>query len=348
MNERENNTVEASALSVSKNNAPQTEIGNTPSSFGNSLAKFSDSLNENLILARYTTMATITALAVYGLAHTPLFFRYRTVSEIPAHYFTKRRTIHCRLVKRAVSPNNNAILCQVRHLSPMERVLSKSWFDWVMRMHPAAAVLGARRDELDRELLTVQLAAVVHNEYATGQWWDQLIRQRTPVSCQLMARQVRNVSSRDDNTHRTKRKLDLPELELLENSSSHNQQQYHEDDPQVAIVKMYYRSNTLQLFPVDVGESMVRQGHASPCTDGLYPIPLDGKIRDASDIIRDLRIDSAYTDRIAKAEFEAAKKSYGMWSDPRVREARRDIVEEVEFQMKAPWYKKVFRWVRGG
>lgn len=303
-------------------------------------------MNENLILARYTTIATVGILAAYGLAHTPLFFRYRTVAELPTSYFIGRRTIHCRLVKQVTSLNNNAIMCQVRHLSPMERILSKSWFDWLMRVHPAAAVLGSRRDESPHELLTVQIAAVVAPEM-TGQWWEQLVRQRTPVSCQLMARQVVSRNGGREGGHdssRTKRKLDFKELNLHESASHTNN---NTEQEQVAIVKMYYRPK-LQLFAVDIGESMVRQGRASPCADGLYPVTTGRGIRDASDFIRDLRKDSAYTDRIAKAELEAAKASYGMWSDPRIRESRRDVVEEAEFQMKAPWWKKAFRWIRGG
>lgn len=345
-----------------------SETHNTPpSSFGTTLAKLSDSMNENLIVARYTTMAAVGILAVYGLAHTPLFFRYRTVAEIPATYFTRRRTIHCRLVKPLShwsNTNNNTIMCQVRHLSPMERILSKAWFDWFMRMHPAAAVLGTRRDEVANELLTVQIAAIVAPPVDVqlaeppGQWWEQLVHQRTSVCCQLLARRVRSVPEtriglNDSTLHRKKRKLNLDELDLPDNDDVNIiEQQQHEDkeDDQVAIVKMYYRPKW-QLFPVDIGEHMVRYGRAGPCPDGLYPPSTTAtpgeRIRDASDSIRDLRSDSAYADRIAQAEFEAAKGSYGMWSDPRIRETRGDVVEEVEFQTKAPWWRKVLRWIQG-
>ena len=68
------------------------------STFGRGLSSFSDLVNDNLVVFRYGTFATVTLLTAYGLSQTPLFFRYRTVSEIPKSYFGKRKTIHGRIV----------------------------------------------------------------------------------------------------------------------------------------------------------------------------------------------------------------------------------------------------------
>jgi hypothetical protein len=39
-------------------------------------------------------------------------------------------------------------------------LLSKSWYDWVMRLRPKASALGIRPGELDDELLLVEIAGV--------------------------------------------------------------------------------------------------------------------------------------------------------------------------------------------
>ena len=50
---------------------------------GQGMNAFSDLVNNNLIAFRYGTVATVTLLTAYGIANTPLFFRYRSVAEIP-------------------------------------------------------------------------------------------------------------------------------------------------------------------------------------------------------------------------------------------------------------------------
>ena len=67
-------------------------------SFGRKLLLFSDLINDNLIACRYGAFASITLLTAYGLSKTPIFFRYRKVSEIPASCFMKRQTVHGRIV----------------------------------------------------------------------------------------------------------------------------------------------------------------------------------------------------------------------------------------------------------
>ena len=72
------------------------------------------------------------------------------------------------------------------------------------------------------------------------------------------------------------------------------------------------------------------------------------KIVDTSQRINDLRKDVKYLDRLAKVEFDAAKKSAGMWSVPEVRQMKKEVVEEVEFQSKSNVFQKLWRYIRGG
>jgi hypothetical protein len=68
---------------------------------GRGTVQLSEWVNSNLIVARYAAYAGIGLLAAYGITHSPLFFRFRTVADIPSHYFFRRRKIRCRLVAAA-------------------------------------------------------------------------------------------------------------------------------------------------------------------------------------------------------------------------------------------------------
>ena len=71
------------------------------------------------------------------------------------------------------------------------------------------------------------------------------------------------------------------------------------------------------------------------------------RISDASASVAILKGDAAYLVRLGHAEYEAARGSHGMWADPDVRRRRPDVVDEIEFQETAPWWKKLWRWLHG-
>jgi hypothetical protein len=61
-----------------------------------------------------------------------------------------------------------------------------------------------------------------------------------------------------------------------------------------------------------------------------------------------LQDDARYLSLLTSAEYEAARRFEGVWSDPEFRRRHPDVVEEAEFQANAPWWKKLWRWGRGG
>ncbi|KAL7552638.1 hypothetical protein ACHAWF_015866 [Thalassiosira exigua] len=65
---------------------------------GMQLSHMTDAINENLIVLRYATMSTVLLLGIYGVANTPLFYRYKSVMDIPSKVFVKRKWIHGRIV----------------------------------------------------------------------------------------------------------------------------------------------------------------------------------------------------------------------------------------------------------
>lgn len=50
---------------------------------GEGMHSFTEIVNENLVAARFCVSASLLLLSAYGLSNTPLFFRFRTISEVP-------------------------------------------------------------------------------------------------------------------------------------------------------------------------------------------------------------------------------------------------------------------------
>ena len=128
---------------------------------GTGMEIFTKVVNDNLIAARYGIFAGVTLLTVYGLSHTPLFFRYRTIADVPTSFFMARRRLHGRIIGvDAVERGDIRIL--VRHLSPMGQILPKSWFDFLVKLSPHASRISSgtaagRPEENSRDLLKIKI-----------------------------------------------------------------------------------------------------------------------------------------------------------------------------------------------
>jgi len=373
---------------------PSLDIRQT---IGSGTHLISDIVNENLIAVRYAALVSIGLLAAYGISQTPLFFRYRTVSEIPSRLFTTRKTITGRLMvcndTKSSSKNNNTITsknsvpvtCFVRHLSPMERLLSKSWLDWLLKIHPAATLRRERPEQSPHELLRVQIAGIVYptlpepkmsssssssirnqisirgddlgtsrESFPEREWLQKLAEQRLVVKCQLIGREVPIPnSSSNSNKGRSKRAIPgLLETTDPNNINNNNNKLYDNDrgddaEQQVAVAYVHYYPKRHPLLGKDLGETMVKFGRAVASQDaGLYAHTATEQVVDATKDITTLRKDVSYMERLERAEYEACNGSYGVWADPNYRENRRDVVEEVEFQQKASVFRKAWRWLR--
>jgi hypothetical protein len=304
---------------------------------GRGMHYVSDVINENILAARYATIASVILLTAYGVASTPLFYRFKAVKDIPSSYFLHRRTIHGRLVRvvneRGTDKGGDVekpLLCLVRHLSPAGRFLSRSAFEFFMKTHPAA---GEGRS--DDDLLRIEIAAVreppqyMSPEYdeQPGEWLRRLADQKAPVACKLLSRQAR---------------IDRMPKRQTSALAEFNRPASEE---QTAVCQIRYRAGG-SIFRVDLAESLVRQGRVE-ISSGMFVTPEDWTVVDTSDRVEDLKKDIKYMSRLERAEYEAAKESVGMWADPMVRESRQDLVKEIEFEEEANIFQKVWRWFRG-
>jgi hypothetical protein len=90
------------------NGTTSTDMPSVRWSIGRAMEAASDVVNDNILVARYATIASIGLLTLYGFANTPLLYRHKQISDIATSSFTKRRTIHGRLVG-IVKPENTLL-----------------------------------------------------------------------------------------------------------------------------------------------------------------------------------------------------------------------------------------------
>jgi hypothetical protein len=175
---------------------PSSPSSSIRSIIGNASIEISKLINENLIVARYVAILSVSSLGIYAFTQTPLFFRYRNVADIPSHYFYRRKTITGRLMIRHHPPVQNppgsgsstvhqnrsmaaqqsqllmddtAITCYIRHLSPIESLLSRKWLHryWNLshKLTAHSRILSMmnrdnKPEESISELIKVQIAGI--------------------------------------------------------------------------------------------------------------------------------------------------------------------------------------------
>jgi len=339
-------TVENPSKNVNNNNDSKS----LAVTFGSALASFSDVINENLIAARYGTIATVTLLTAFGLSRTPIFFRYKRVSDIPSDYFSRRRTIYGRVVHvvendiiNTYTKNNQEdkpVICLVRHSSPFGRLLNRSSFEYLMRRSPSSLLKKNARLEDAKDLLKVEIAGIkMTPQYGmedTNVWLQRLAANRTPVSCTLLSRRIiESTLSKSKDQGRNGRIL-----------NKMNDQPFHNDVidkelGQAAICHVKYRPSKA-IFRQDLGSYLVRNGIAALSSGIHIDIPSMTTI-DGSTKIGDLENDVKYLDSLATDEYMAFKEKKGIWLNEVTRSHRPDLVDEAEFEMNAGVLKKIWR-----
>ena len=281
---------------------------------GHSMGQLSDVVNDNLITIRYATLSSILLLGAYSISQTPLFFRYRTLNELPHSIYKRRRVLTCRLfqvdVTAAATEEAAPIILHVRHLSPMGRLLSKQQLDFGLQHSPSiytdtdtnTTALGKNKKQLNnRDLIRIQLDGVSQHEQSA--LLQQLARDRALVRCQFIASSTAG-------------------------------------DDAAAIARLSYWQKR-SVWPLDLGSQLVENGLAR-----LQEDVLQGQ-KHGSDQLKDKQRDIKYLESLSKLEFQAISKRNGMWSIPQIRASAKDLVEHVEWEISATWYRKLWRRMTG-
>ena len=163
---------------------------------GRHLSTLTDVVNDNLIIVRSATFATVFLVGAYGIANTPLFYRHKNLNDIASKVFTKRQRIHGRIVgildsNKVASSNvwNDASVASsstlnkignditqthqkqkpvtilFRHSSVMERLLPQSAMESILQfssgrnLSPSGLINSSSK--APRNLLPIELAGIV-------------------------------------------------------------------------------------------------------------------------------------------------------------------------------------------
>jgi len=261
------------------------------------------------------------------------------------------------------------IVCLVRHLSPMGRLMNRTAFDFMARNSPTFISLGEGLDsnlkDDTRNLIKVEIAGVYApphftakvGEESEGEWLRSLAANQTSIVCTLLSRRI--VTTTDRQSKSTFSLSTLSPLLPDKNESPLDTADFKNDNDnddmesrQVAICNVSYRPpGLLTLLRSDLASTLVQAGRAgivSSSTGGVHVDVPSTKTIDGSRKMKDLRRDVQSLGRLEGLEFEAVKGGLGMWSDKEVRRGRPELVEEADFERTASAFEKIWRWVRRG
>jgi len=383
---------------------------------GKQLSNITDLVNDNLIVVRYATFSTVLLLGAYGIANTPLFYRYKHVMDIPISNFTKRKYLHGRIVgvverscgigrsssnisssssnngvasllssslqRDKISSDSNRdkesknasedvqrhpIVLLFRHSSPMERLLSKSTMEKVLKVTGQSTTTGLLYSSanLNRNLLPIELAGLISPPFTqspsilsssltgssssnTFTLIDELIQQKTKISIQLLAQRVAAEPKRNNKKEDGDRHIDDDKIQ------------------NTAICHLLYKQPKQYFWQTSIaGLEMVQRGEA--WTSGVV-VPLSNieddigssenkpKTKESTTTIdyhptvKQLQNDTKYISHLEEAEYKAWQSKNGMWSSKHVREIRKEYIEYEE-EEKNKWsvlslLKRGFDFVR--
>ena len=306
---------------------------------GRGTTGFSDLINEHLIVFRYFTISSVFLLGAYGMANTPLFYRYKNVVDISTREFNRRRWIHGRLVAQRASaptssPQGDPIVLYFRHSSPIERMLTTSAMSRVIAFTGRSESLLYTPTNPHRNLLPVELAGVAS---------PPLLRNGRPsILCDTLTGSTRNTASSIDGLINGKVSVQLLAQRDAEGES---------DEGHTAICHLRYTPSTHWFQSVDLGLQMVRKGQACISTGTVVPLSGGENEHDAKQSIscfdptvKQLQDDSNYMTQLEEAEYEAWKSRVGMWSSDEVRKQRKEYVEEEE-ESSSKWSTIIWSWM---
>ena len=346
--------------------APSTTTTRPRHLIGNSINTITDAINDNIIVARYSTIAAISLLTVYGISKTPIFFRYKNVCDLPSSLFANRRTIHGRIVhvvendipsfvhESGSEAREEPVICLVRQLSPMARLLNRSSFNFMVGMNPSSQLNGKDKSQLQhaKDLLKVEIAGIKSPPFynavgreGVNEWLKGLAFSRAPVSCTLLSRRILKPVLKEDRKfpQQQQQKQQHGQPQKM-NTQQDNYNALDPDIEQLAIAKVSYRPG-MSLFRKDLASSLLSFGRANIASGihvGISSMPtIDGSTK-----LGDIEADVKYLEDLGKCEFEAVKAKKGMWGIIGIRNSRQDLVQEADLEVNAGFWKKIWRRIR--
>ncbi|EED86779.1 predicted protein [Thalassiosira pseudonana CCMP1335] len=311
---------------------------------GIGLSAVSDTINSNLIVVRYATISSIFLLGAYGVANTPLFYRYKHVMDIPAE---------------------QPVVVLFRHSSPMERLLTQSAMDNLLSItgkSPSRLLYSSANPH--RNLLPIELAGIAVPPSSSsrtsslgismgdqqGNQLDllqQLVQQKALKTDKVPSYHHDHDSDRNKTNDRA-----LPiKDEMMSNT---------------AICHLHYKQQSQWFTTTNAGLELVKRGQALVSSLGMV-VPLstidnttdtkpskdDNENKNTTAIInfnptvKQLQNDTDFIAELEQSEYSAWKSKVGMWSSSRMRELRTEYKEEEEHNNNK-WSTSVWKMVKKG
>ena len=159
------------------NNVSSSSPSSLRHQIGNQFSKTTDIINDNIIIARYATISTVVLLGVYGVANTPLFYRYKHILDIPTRMFGRRRWIHGRIVgiveNKGGGTSNNKGGKQYNHIMQSSATVTtdhptSSCWDTITNNNSPPSNINAGAGNIIASLLSSSLQNKANHTTTTG------------------------------------------------------------------------------------------------------------------------------------------------------------------------------------
>ena len=350
---------------------------------GGTFSSISDTINSNLIIIRYGTIGSIVLLGAYGIANTPLFYRYKSLWDIPESKWMRRKWIHGRI---AGVVNNKKYATHVPQTANEGKGLT-------------SLLSSSLQKEADDKTHTRLESSTTNRSQSSAQPVVILFRHSSPIERLLTQSAMNKVlsftgkpSSRmlysSSNPQKKLLKVELAgiahaqytmaldgllsrlaadnaqvSIQLLAqraNASSYNLKQRVFKEEGSALCHVTYRKPNQWFSSTDIALEMVKLGHAV-ISSSVVPKSCeknDQKSKNETIIInfnptpKQLQHDAAFMSQLEEAEYSAWKSKIGVWSLENMR-ALKPEYEEEERHVNNLWstkawnvLEKCWSWIR--
>ncbi len=341
---------------------------------GIQLADVSDFINDNLIVVRYATFSTIILLGAYGIASSPLFYRYKHVMEIPQQMFKKRKYLHGRIVgvitenegfsavirgqpnqtlKRPLSISLQGsigsddsykadsiqhqyrpIVVLFRHSSPMERLLSQSAMKTMLSSSDKSSSTSPYHNLLPIELAGVSAPPYITSSIMSTSSSNNLDSSQVPLLNQLIQQK-----SKVSIQLLAQRITSEPQI-----NTDANRREIPGSDiikKNKAICHLHYQPPTSWFKYTNASLEMVQRGQACIHPNGMI-VSLSNSPRNHTIVrfeptVKQLHDDTRFLSKLERAEYSSWKSKVGMWALEDYRCLRTEYLEEEEM-LKNKWH----------
>lgn len=340
---------------------------------GAALSSISDVINSNIIIVRYGTVGSILLLGAYGISNTPLFYRYKSLWDIPESLWTRRRWVHGRIVGVVENRNANDVVAASRGKGQegLSALLSTSLqrndatstsntqstnFDHT-EVQPV--VILFRHSSLMERLLT---QSAMNNVLSiSGQSPSRMLYSSTNPRRNLLSVELAGISYPPyhptstallNNLAENKARICIQLIAQRASTTSLNpENRISEEEESTALCHVTYQKPNQWVSSTNLGLELITSGQT---TMSSTLIPESGKKERKAKIInfnpttKQLQQDARFMSQLEEAEYSAWKSRIGIWSSQSTRELLRPEYKEEEIYVSNLWSTKAWKVMKMG